>query len=274
MVFNSDIHISGDVRIDDHAVIAPGVVILAAPNCSVAIAAGACLGMGCIVQADQGNIEICEGAMIGAGVLIVGSASIGENSCVGYGCTLLKTVVEAGAVLPPNSLIGDESRKVNLENSAQQEQENAVARQENGRSPIFPTKNLQAKISQPIQAEISQQKPATSDPWAAEIKPEIKLEIHHTFSPPEIPAPAPKFNQEKVQGKVETSINASPSQTAPEKVKEEPISEVPEVVLEAVIEPQVEKQTETPKEPVVGQAYINQLLMTLFPHKTPLNPSE
>ena len=225
VVFNSDTHISGDVRIDDHAVIAPGVVILAAPNCSVAIASGACLGMGCIVQADQGDIEIHQGAMIGAGVLIIGSASIGENSCVGYGSTLLKTVVEAGAVLPPNSLIGDTSRKVSSENP----------------EPATKTSN-QTKSFQND----------SSDPWDSEIK------ATSSVSNP--------LASEKSPEKSESSTNVSSQQ----QVEEEAKSEVAEVVPESV----VEKQNDSPKEPVVGQVYINQLLMTLFPHNRPINPSE
>ena len=225
VVFSSDTHISGDVRIDDHAVIAPGVVILAAPNCSVVIASGACLGMGCIVQADQGDIEIHQGAMIGAGVLIIGSASIGENSCVGYGSTLMKTVVAAGAVLPPNSLIGDTSRKVDSENPE-------------------PTPQT-SEQTKPAQNE-------ASDPWASEVK--------STHSVPK------SSKSENIAEKAASSTDFS----VKSEVRKTDTSEVTGVVPEPV----VEKQNDSPKEPVVGQVYINQLLMTLFPHNRPINGSE
>ncbi|WP_084176613.1 acyltransferase [[Limnothrix rosea] IAM M-220] len=212
-VFNSDIHIAGDVRIDDHAVIAPGVVILAAPNCSVAIAPGVCLGMGCILQASQGNIEIHKGAMIGAGVLIIGKVTIGENSCVGYGSTIFQTSLAAGSVLPPNSLIGDTSRRIN-------------------------TNSTKPRATSPQSPQ-----PQAVDPWSNETAQSTD-----------------KLSQESE----ETATANYQEKTIPIK------TEIAEVAAEST----PEKSEEVRKEPVVGQVYINQLLMTLFPHNVPIKPPD
>ncbi|AFY36622.1 transferase hexapeptide repeat containing protein [[Leptolyngbya] sp. PCC 7376] len=213
-VFNSDIHISGDVRIDDHAVIAPGVIILAAPDCSVAIAAGVCLGMGCILQAHQGNIEIHQGAMLGAGVLIVGDAVVGENACVGYGSTIFRASVLGGTVIQPNSLIGDTSRKVNTKPVTQSPKS----------SPSTPS--------------------AETDPWGAEVNQVSKS-----------PTTISSGHKESISSPDETdSITPEITEVSPES--------------------RPDKQQDLPKEPVVGQVYINQLLMTLFPHNTPIKPPE
>lgn len=213
MVFNSDIHINGDVRIDDHAVIAPGVVIIAAPNCSVAIASGVCLGMGCILQAHQGNIEIHQGAMIGAGVLMIGAVTVGENTCVGYGSTIFQASLASGIVLPPNSLVGDTSRQAASQSST-----------------------TQATVSKSPASQ-------ATDPWATEI-------------------PSPKYQS---------------TENSAEKTRANALNETESVqteITESETEVLSEKTPKSPKEPVVGQVYINQLLMTLFPHNTPIKPPD
>jgi carbon dioxide concentrating mechanism protein CcmN len=104
---DSNSYIQGDVTIDPGAVIAPGVLLQAGPNSRIIIGAGACLGMGVILQAYEGTLEIQAGASLGAGVLVVGSGMIGSNACIGTTSTLLNPSIEPSQVIAPGSLLGE-----------------------------------------------------------------------------------------------------------------------------------------------------------------------
>ena len=106
--FNS--YISGEVTIDPDAAIAIGVMLLAAPNSRIIISAGVCIGMGTILHAHDGILEIEAGAIIGAGVLVVGGGKIGANACIGSATTILNCSIERGQIVAPGSLVGDTSR--------------------------------------------------------------------------------------------------------------------------------------------------------------------
>jgi len=107
---NPQSYVSGDVTIDPSAVIGPGVLLAAEPNSRIVIAAGVCIGMGTIIHAQKGSLEIESGAVLGAGVLVVGAGKIGANACVGSCTTLFYSSVESKQVIFPGSLIGDKSR--------------------------------------------------------------------------------------------------------------------------------------------------------------------
>ncbi|NJR50834.1 MAG: carbon dioxide concentrating mechanism protein [Leptolyngbyaceae cyanobacterium CSU_1_3] len=104
--------VSGDVTIHEGAAIAPGVLIQAAPESRIVIGVGACIGLGSVIHAHGGTIEIGAGASIGAGVLLVGQVKIGAHACVGSSSTIMNGGVEAEGVVPPGSLMGDRSRPV------------------------------------------------------------------------------------------------------------------------------------------------------------------
>ena len=106
-----DVYINGDVSIDPSAVLALGVIIQAAPNSQITIKAGVCVGMGVVLKAYGGTIEINEGAILGAGVLVIGQAQIGSNACVGAATTILNASIEPSAVVAAGSIIGDLSRQ-------------------------------------------------------------------------------------------------------------------------------------------------------------------
>ncbi|WP_239651481.1 hypothetical protein [Neosynechococcus sphagnicola] len=106
----SHVHISGNVFIDESATLAPGVLLRADTGSRILIAAGVCIGMGTILHAHQGNLEIAEGAILGAGVLILGRGQIGANACIGSATTILNSSIPPGLVITPGSLIGDQSR--------------------------------------------------------------------------------------------------------------------------------------------------------------------
>ena len=115
---NSQILMSGDVVVNESAAIAPGVILQADPGSRISIAAGACIGMGAILHAREGNLDIGAGVILGAGVLVVGSGTIGANACIGAAATLIDPCIPQMQILPAGSLIGDSSRQVVAEAAA------------------------------------------------------------------------------------------------------------------------------------------------------------
>ena len=115
---NSQILMSGDVVVNDGAAIAPGVILQADPGSRISIAAGACIGMGTILHAREGNLDIGAGVILGAGVLVVGAGTIGANACIGAATTLIDPCIPQMQILPAGSLIGDSSRQVVAEATA------------------------------------------------------------------------------------------------------------------------------------------------------------
>lgn len=205
-VLNPDIRISGDVDIHPTASLAPGVILQAAPNSRIVIGADVCIGMGVIINACQGSIEIESGAILGSGVLIVGESKIGSNACVGTATTIFKASLPAMAVIKPGSIIGDISRQLKMDEN----QENV-----------------------PTDEEQKLNKPKNSQAYQA----------------------ATGTNQSVAQ----------PDKTATAYSKTTPSTSATSEVEQHSSHQEVEK----PKTPVVGQVYINQLLVTLFPHNQP-----
>lgn len=109
---NSQVYVKGDVSIDDGAAIAPGAILQAAPDSKIIIAAGVCIGMGTILHAYEGTIEVETGVVLGAGVLVVGKSKIGANACIGSTTTVFNSNVESWQVVPPGSLLGDNTRQI------------------------------------------------------------------------------------------------------------------------------------------------------------------
>jgi carbon dioxide concentrating mechanism protein CcmN len=104
---DSNSYIQGDVTIEPGVVIAPGVLLQAGPNSRIILRAGACLGMGVILQVQEGTLEIQAGASLGAGVLVFGSGKIGSNACIGTTSTLLNPSIAPSQVIAPGSLLGE-----------------------------------------------------------------------------------------------------------------------------------------------------------------------
>jgi carbon dioxide concentrating mechanism protein CcmN len=106
-ISNSHYYTSGDVIIQAGVAIAPGVLIQADPNSRVLIKTGACIGIGAILHAHHGTLEVGEGANIGAEVLLVGHLAIGAHACIGAATTIFNTSVAGQQIIPPGSLIGE-----------------------------------------------------------------------------------------------------------------------------------------------------------------------
>ncbi len=98
-------YVCGDVVIDQTAAIASGVLIQADLGGRITIAAGACIGMGAVIHAQDGLLEIGAGANLGAGVLVYGNSKIGEGACIGASSSIVRAVIARGAIVPPCSLI-------------------------------------------------------------------------------------------------------------------------------------------------------------------------
>lgn len=109
-LLNLDVYVSGDVTIDPGATLAPGVILQAAADGQLRIAAGVCIGRGVIIQVYQGILEIETGVVLGSGVLILGAGTLGENACIGSETTILESSIAPQQVVAARSLIGDRSR--------------------------------------------------------------------------------------------------------------------------------------------------------------------
>lgn len=116
-ISNSHFYESGDVIVPEGVAIAPGVILQADPNSRIVLARGVCIGMGAILHARQGTIELAAGVTLGSGVLIVGQAKIGANACIGTGTTIVNANIEPGQVVSAASLLGDTGRIVEISTS-------------------------------------------------------------------------------------------------------------------------------------------------------------
>lgn len=163
---NSQSYVSGDVTIDPSAIIGPGVLLAAEPNSRIVIAAGVCIGMGTIIHAQEGSLEVESGAVLGAGVLVVGAGKIGANACVGSCTTLLYSSIESKQVISSGSLIGDKSRptldvttiEVTSEVKAETKTEPPVT------PPLeAPESNNLSVESEPLEAQETSQEPPVSE---------------------------------------------------------------------------------------------------------------
>ena len=161
---HSKIYMCGDVTIHPSAVIAPGVLLQAEPDSRIIIAAGACIGMGTILHAYEGTLEIGESANLGTGVLVVGPSKIGAHVCVGSSTTIFNANVPQQQVLPAGSLLGDTSRPpINHQSSPDVTQDTQVS---------SPTELGSENASPPSTSKLSseeqtQSSTTNSDPGAA-----------------------------------------------------------------------------------------------------------
>ena len=89
----------GDVNIDESVIVASGVILNATAGHKITIHAGVCLGMGTIITAHQGDVEVHANAILGPGTLILGNCVIGSQASLGTSVTVYHGVVEALAVI-------------------------------------------------------------------------------------------------------------------------------------------------------------------------------
>jgi carbon dioxide concentrating mechanism protein CcmN len=112
LVSQAQVCVEGDVTIDPSAAIAPGVILRADPGSQIRIAAGVCIGMGAILHAHQGTLEVEAGANLAAGVLVVGKGKIGAHACIGAIATIWNASIEPWQVVSAASVVGDKGRQL------------------------------------------------------------------------------------------------------------------------------------------------------------------
>ncbi|WP_414577077.1 transferase [Anabaena sp. CCY 9402-a] len=232
---NFDAYISGEVTIHPSAVVAPGVILQAATNSKIIIGAGVCIGMGSILQVNEGTIEIEPGVNLGAGFLMVGQGKIGTNACIGAATTVFNSSVAPGLVVTPGSVVGDISRPISvIEPQAETSTNNAAATstqkpQENESKVITSTTISAAAFVEVTHQSISVPESST----APENQPAAVEEDHH-----ETDSTQTELSPEDLEsGQTETATESS----------------------------------NTFGTQIYGQGSIQRLLVTLFPHRQFLN---
>ncbi|MDJ0648150.1 MAG: hypothetical protein QNJ60_05530 [Xenococcaceae cyanobacterium MO_188.B19] len=239
-VVNSEILIYGDVEIHPSASIAPGVILQAAPESRIIIGADACVGMGVVLKAYGGVIDVKNGATLGAGVLIIGKSVIGSNACIGTSTTIFNASVESVQVITPGSIVGDTSRQVQ-NNSANDD--------------------CSASKST-IKSSPSQDSICNGDSETTTVSKES--------------SPTKESQQEntaQIKSKIPEIVNgASDGNVVDPWLENEVEKKVTEVIKTAKIA-KVAENVETPEGIAIGKVYIDELLVTLFPHKRTSNNS-
>ncbi len=232
---HSQVCVSGDVTIHPSAVIAPGVLLQANPNSRIVIAAGACIGMGTILHADQGTLEVGESANLGTGVLFIGSGTIGANACIGSSSTLLNISIPKQQVLPSGSLLGDTSRHVSTGEPTPVE--------------VTEAREVPKNVHQETQAN-SKHHADSSATHAPNQSADYSIwDVPPTWDVP----PSPVSSTSKLSSEENKQTAASnPTQSSQERAQ-------PSISVE--------------KREVYGRAYVNQLLVKLMPHTQQRNQS-
>lgn len=233
---------SGNVDIHATAVIAPGAILDAAEDCRIVIGAGVCLGLGTILIAQAGDIVIEDGAALGPGTLVIGPATIAHDTCIGSRSTIFQQDIEAQSLIPAGHLLMEEI---------------PADHRPSAPSPVPPTA---AHIPPPISPIPS----PWDNPDAAAIAPPSPEPESKTQQPepPQSPPPSPQPDQvDKVN-----QVNQVEQLEQPEEIAPPPPPAIPEVILTRPEDTEI-SQKPGEKVPVVGQVYINQLLLTLFPER-------
>ncbi|MDY6902673.1 MAG: transferase [Cyanobacteriota bacterium] len=252
---NFETFFSGEVIIHASAVIAPGVIMQAAPNSKIIIGSGVCIGMGSILQVDTGILEIESGANLGAGFLMVGAGKVGANACIGSATTIFRASVESGKVVPAGSIIGDNGRSFD-ESSAE-----PSTKEMNGR-----VKQQQAEL--PVAQEESERENEDKQN-SSEHKPAAPAPPHsQSPTPPLTPSPRPYVSPSPISY---FSLNKDSTQ--------EVVSLSESSAEEATTEESKQESTEEPANVnsngmgnhIYGRSSIKSLLVTLFPHRQSLD---
>ena len=187
---NFESYISGEVTIHPSAVIAIGVILQAAANSKIIIGAGVCIGMGSILQVDEGTIEVEAGASLGAGFLMVGQGKIGMNACIGAATTLFNCSVAPALVVPPGSILGDTTRQMTdepLEPSTNQADSTPTQKPKTNESKVFTATNFSASASVQFQQHsVTTMEPPAPENQSASVENNATNEIDPSVTEPSL----------------------------------------------------------------------------------------
>ncbi|WP_293112212.1 hypothetical protein [Moorena sp. SIO4G3] len=232
---NSHIYVEGNVSIDPSAVISAGVILRADRDSKITIAAGVCIGMGAIIHAHKGTVEVESGASLGAGVLVVGKGKIGANASIGSLTTIWNHSVESLQVVPSASVLGDKGRPLPEESQPspdtleQKPQESSSAVPENS----FTTESVNGQV------------PSTSNTVATETTETNTIETNNT-----------QTNNTQTNTTETNTIETNTTET---------------IEAETTAESQTESPAPKTQPTVHGQGSLNRLLDTLFPYNQSFN---
>ncbi|NET01476.1 MAG: transferase [Sphaerospermopsis sp. SIO1G1] len=246
-------YISGEVNIHPSAVVAPGVLLQAAANSKIIIGPGVCIGMGSILQVNEGILEVEAGANLGAGFLMVGQGKIGTNACIGAATTVFNCSVAPEQVLPSGSILGDSSRKFDQpEDSSVSTPDVDDNTQDTPQSP--PAENQQSE------AQTDQEKTVTNSTQFSAV---AFIDFQEQSTSVTQPSPTPKSQSPPT---TDTPLATDSPDTATN------LPGSPETNSQA-LETDVNnaESNNTFGTHIYGQGNINRLLTTLFPHRQPLS---
>jgi len=232
--------IDGEVSIDPSAVVASGVALIANPQSRIVIGAGVCIGMGVVLHADRGTLKVEDGAILGAGVLMVGAGTIGARACIGPVSTVFNCSVNSGQVVAPGSLLGDTGRSVT---EAQVEQKTVKS--------VKPVATVEPVEDPPKELESQ-----TED---------FKVQTDR-------PQSNPSATQSSIHAAVARNLIANPPTTRTKPYLETPNPEEPlaDEPTQAT-EPQKDEGSDSLNPSVYGHQHLQRLMATLFPHRQAFN---
>ncbi|RUT08382.1 hypothetical protein DSM106972_015500 [Dulcicalothrix desertica PCC 7102] len=249
-------YIGGEVIIHESAVIAPGVILNAAPNSKILIGAGVCIGMGSVIQVDTGTLEIEAGASLGAGFLMVGEGKIGANACIGAATTVFRCSVEAFQVVAPGSILGDKSRNtIDIEKGLENQPTSQPTSQDSSsQDALNSTQNTQQELE---------------DVWSE------GSNSNSTYSNNRYKFNNGYYSASKIKHET-ASLSSMPTANNPDAVSSQSdtsnsSSLIPQQPSSNSIQPQANVDQNTFGTHISGQTSIQRLLVTLFPHRQALN---
>jgi carbon dioxide concentrating mechanism protein CcmN len=256
-------YISGEVIIHKSAVIAPGVILQAAPNSKIIVGAGVCIGMGSIIQVDRGTLEIEAGAILGAGFLMVGEGKIGSNACIGAATTVFRSSVPSAQVIQPGSILGycdRHNRHIEAIIENQIEDQNQIPSQ----NPTAGTIEAGEQAGQEVRDINRNIGDINGDLWGLADSPPTQSQTNNGST-----AVRSQFkSQFKSQSQSQASNNTpaeNQNQPVEDSTKAQTTTESTEV---SDSQP---ASNDTLNNHVYGQSSVQRLLVTLFPHRQSLN---
>ena len=259
--------VSGDVAICAGVAIAPGVLLQADVGSHIVIRSGVCIGLGCVIHAHQGTITINEGANLGAGVLLIGDVTIGARACLGAAVTVLNSAIEAGKIVESGRVVGDRSRQVGIDASAETKTVDDLL-------DSIPMNEAPPPASKPSVEPIitdttgNPWQSCDPDPWDPSDHPPSETTCQVTSKPKEAtPFDSTIYSAQNFSSPYPPYQNPpTPSTPIPEPIESAKFS----VEIKSPVEPDVKPEPkpeetaivpkdEAPK-PVYGQAYVNRML--------------
>ncbi|MEB3226793.1 MAG: hypothetical protein VKJ27_00280 [Synechocystis sp.] len=216
----------------------------------------------------SGNVIIHETAAIAPGVIIDagpdGHITIGAGVCIGVGTVITtatgKVDIESGVALAPGTLV---IGPVTIGQAACIGSQSTIFQQDIAVQALIPPGDLLMVASPPPTAPRPpiNSSPSSPSPENADIQP-----IPSPWDSGESVAPSPPPSNAVSSEKVPAGDTKQSVPPVTDEIPREKPSTETEVILTQPETADISDSPE-PKAPVVGQVYINQLLLTLFPER-------